>query len=239
MICLTFDTDHMTDAWMKEFLGRFPIPGEATFFCHRSLESLIASRHELGPHPFIENLSSWQQDFRALAATLSRTVSGTRPHSCVFSHMVGVDLGKMGYTYVSQSNHIYQTGLRPYRHPWGLWELPIYYMDNMDFWIPKNWPTLGHEPFSPRIIDAALADPESLYVFDMHPLHIALNTRSHSDYEAVKVRVLQEGMSPFDLAVGGRGARVFFEELCDGMRRVSEGSYTCMEALRRFGCVRG
>jgi hypothetical protein len=228
----------MPDAAMVEFLHRFPVPGRGTFFCHRYYSALEGLDHELAPHPFIDNLGTWRADLEALAGKLPVRPHGARPHSCVFSHMVGVALHEMGYRYVSQANNMYEPGLRPFRHPWGVWELPIYYMDNMDFWMSKNWPALGHQPFSPRIIEVALEREDSLFVFDIHPLHVALNTRGHEDYVSVKERIVTDGESPFRLSFEGRGTRVFFQELCEAMHRRNVESITCIQALERFGCLR-
>lgn len=237
MICLTYDTDHMSEIAMKEFLGRFPVPGRGTFFCHRAFAALAATDHELAPHPFIGSMTDWQPGLAALEAGLARKPKGVRPHSCVYSHEIGVALHRLGYAYISQANSMYQPGLKPFRHPWGVWELPIYYMDNMDFWMTKNWPALKHEPFSRRVIEVALADDEALFVFDLHPLHIALNTRSPEDYVSVKERILDEGTSPFDLTFGGRGVRVFYEELREAMERRNVRSHSCAQALQHFGCL--
>lgn len=103
-------------------------------------------------------------------------------------------------------------------------------MDNMDFCIAKNWTDLGHVPFDPDIIKKAV-DGEGLYVFDMHPLHVALNTRSFEDYAMVKDKILKEKISPFDLRFKGRGAGVFFEELCRAIRDSGQRSIACKEAL--------
>lgn len=230
MIVLTFDTDWMSEAALARFLREFPIPGTATFFCHQPFQCLAESGHELCPHPFITNLADWRDDLRKLTETVNPRARGTRTHSCVFSHMVGLGLYEMGFEYVSQANNLYQTGLRPFRHPWGVWELPIYYMDNMDFWTPVNWPGLDHRPFAPSWIAAAI-DSDALHVFDFHPLHIALNTTSPADYQNVKPRIIERQQSPFDCAVAGRGARVYFEELCSAMADAAAASSTCADAL--------
>lgn len=236
MICLTFDTDYMTDAAMRQFLATYPLPGCATFFAHDDLPSLFASGHEFGPHPFISDLGRWDADIDRLAALLPRRPVGTRAHSCVFSHMIGIGLHEKGYRYVSQAQQLFDPRPRPFRHPWGVWELPIYYMDNMDFWMPKNWPDIGHQPFASSVIEQALSG-DGLYVFDIHPLHVALNTRSHEDYVGVKDEIVKAGRSPFDLRFPGRGAGAFFEELCDRMRSREIRSYSCAEALAGLGCA--
>jgi len=230
MICLTFDTDWMTEADLAQFLEQFPIPGAGTYFVHRRFECLAGLQHEVCPHPFIENLSEWETGMQTLAASLGRPAAGVRTHSCVFSHMIGVSLHRLGYRYISQAQNLFEMGLKPFRHPWGIWELPIYYMDNMDFWMAVNWPDTGHRPFSPEVIRRAITG-ESLFVFDIHPLHVALNTRAPTDYTAVKDKIVREGVSPFELTYPGRGVRAFFEELCSAMREAAVTSATCTEAL--------
>jgi hypothetical protein len=240
MICLTFDTDHMTEESMERFLEEHPLPGSCTFFVHRPF-SLVkrlqgAGVHEVGPHPFVEHLPRWDDDEAAITECFAERPLGLRTHSCVFSHMIGIAMHDKGYRYVSQAHNIFQEGLRPFRHPWGIWELPIYYMDNMDFWFPKNWPALGHAPFGREVIARAVGSP-SLHVFDFHPLHIALNTKSHEDYGKVKDKILGGGASPFDLRGPGRGTAEFFAELCSAMREAGERSHSCLEALEHYGAA--
>ena len=236
MICLTFDTDWMTDDTLGRFLTEFSVPGQATFFCHDVFPSLEATRHEVCPHPFIADLSDWQGPLTHLTSRLGRPARGVRPHSCVFSHMIGVGLHELGFDYVSQAHGMYQPGLAPFRHPWGVWELPIYYMDNMDFWMRTNWPALAHEPFSPAWIEQSL-DDAGLYVFDFHPIHIALNTSSPDDYQRVKARIIDEHVSPFDLTFPGRGARTYFLELCETLTARGTQSHTCSQAIDQWAAA--
>lgn len=233
MICITFDTDHMSEEELKKFFDLYKIPGKATIFTHQYYPFLEDAVHEMAPHPLIENLLDWEPGLEALTSNFRRRPYGIRTHSCVFSHMVGISLYRMGYRYISQANNLFQNDLKPLRHPWGIWELPIYYMDNMDFWMSKNWGSLGHQPFCKNIIEQAITG-DSLYVFDFHPLHVALNTRSPADYCSVKDAVIKNGISPFSISFDGRGTAVFFEELCAALENTQQVSYTCSEALARF-----
>lgn len=233
MICITFDSDWMTEISMSRFLAEFNIPGKATFFLHQRFNCLAKTDNEIAPHPFITDLSDWRQNLGNLRDSIGSPATGIRPHSCVFSHEIGLGLKELGYKYVSQANNIYQDGLAPFRHPWGLWEMPIFYMDNMDFWMRKNWPSLDHTSFSRELIDRAISG-DDLYVFDFHPLHIALNTRTSDDYQAVKEQIIKDGKSPFDLAFSGRGARTFFIELCNAMAQNENYSNSCIDALNFF-----
>lgn len=236
MICLTFDTDHMTAKSLEKFLARYDIPGKATFFSHVFFDCLAKTHHEICPHPFINDLSKWQDSVTKITQKFSHQAKGIRNHSCVFSHMIGVDLKKWGYIYSSNIDNLFQTNIKPYRHAWGIWELPIYYMDNMDFWMLKNWDSNSHIAFRHNLIEQALSS-DYLFVFDIHPLHVALNTRSYEDYCAVKEKVIEENCCPFDLRFEGRGVAVFFEELCSALRSNNERSYSCIEALERMGCL--
>ncbi len=236
MICLTFDTDWLADADLARFLNEFPIPGKATFFMHDLLPSAHDSRHELCPHPFFDDLTCWQTVLAACRAKLPASPKGVRPHSCVFSHMIGVGLHNLGYRYVSQATNLFQCGLGPHRHPWGLWEMPIYYMDNMDFCFGRNWPAAAHRPFAEDVICNAISR-HGLYVFAFHPIHIVLNTRSFEDYELVKPKIVQERVSPFELTFPGRGTRTFFSELCLAMQAAGQTSYSCWDALEMLGCI--
>lgn len=238
MICITFDTDHMSQESLSRFLTEHvaKMPGTATFFAHSHFPELHRTNHEICPHPFISDLARWDDDVIHLECILPHRPAGIRPHSCVFSHMIGIGLRERGYKYISQAQNMYSAGLLPFRHPWGIWELPIYYMDNMDFWMSKNWPEQKHTPFNPEIIEKAISGDE-LFVFDIHPLHVALNTRSHDDYVKVKSRVVDLGESPFANSYAGEGVRTFFTRLCERMNEEKARSFSCLEALRHFGCV--
>lgn len=238
MICITFDTDHMSKENLSRFLDEYvsDMPGKGTFFIHSDFPELEHTDHEICPHPFIADLNKWDEDLIRLEGFLKNKPVGTRPHSCVFSHMIGIGLKDRGYAYISQTHDLYSTSLKPVRHPWGIWELPIYYMDNMDFWMSKNWPESNHEPFDQQIIERAINE-EGLFIFDIHPLHVALNTRSHEDYVAVKDLVVGQGQSPFAHSYPGTGARDFFGRLCSRMNQEGIRSYTCTEALHAYGCI--
>lgn len=231
MICLSFDTDHMTAEGIREFIRRYPLPGRATFFQHRRFEELETSNHEVCPHPLINDLNQWQDAIKQITDGMPSRPVGIRSHSCVYSHMIGIGLNSLGYKYASNVDRLFESGLEPYRQPWGIWELPIYYMDSMDFWFLNNWRGLRHLPFDPKVIRTALEN-DGLYVFDIHPVHVALNSNSPEQYARVKNRILSEGISPFELRSQGRGAGDFFEELCEAMERAGVRSHTCLEALQ-------
>ncbi len=140
---------------------------------------------------------------------------------------------RRGYLYSSVTAPLYQAGLRPYRHPWGVYELPIYFMDNMDYCMAQNWPDAHHRPRDQRLIRRAVED-RGLYVFDFHPIHILMNTRSQASYEQARSRVLQQGATWSEVRNPGEGVATFFMALCDAMRSAGVPSVTCLEALRAY-----
>jgi hypothetical protein len=233
MICLTFDTDYMLESDMEKFLRRFPIFGQATFFLWKPFSGVTWGNHELEPHPYLSQTRDWSYDTEELVKKLNIKPQGMRSHSCVYSHVFGVYLKKHDYVYTSMTTPLLQNNLCPYRHPWGIWELPIYYMDNMDFCMNQNWIDLDHIAFDVNIINRAIQG-DSLYVFDFHPLHIILNTRTYEDYSLVRDEIVEKGNSPFNYSFDGRGTRTFFLELCQAMLDCGKPSLTCLEALKQF-----
>lgn len=233
MICLTFDTDHLNSEDMSLFFSRYKWPGEATFFLWRPMLGVEWGNHEIEPHPFFRDGCAIQETLDKLVQQINIIPKGLRSHSCLFSHAVGLYLNNRGYSYSSNHALLFKEKPLPYRHPWGIWELPIYYMDNMDFTMSKNWPDLLHEPFSDIVIERALTD-NGIYVFDFHPLHVIMNTSSLDDYEKVKQSILNSSKSPFDIKFFGNGTEVFFDKLVAKMREHSLKSHTCLDALGVF-----
>ena len=235
MICLTFDTDYMSAVDMEKFLKYYLFPGKGTFFLWKNLDGVNWGEHEIEPHPYLSQTKPWLLELNDLVQSLKIAPKGIRTHSCVYSQAFGVQLKQQGYQYVSMSTPLLQQNLYPYRHPWGIWELPIYYMDNMDFCMPRNWPDVKYSPFDQNIINQALFG-KGLYVFDFHPLHIILNTRTFDDYESVKSELISAKKSPFECQdlFKGRGTRTFFQELCSSMESISTSSVTCLDALNKY-----
>jgi hypothetical protein len=171
MICLSFDTDHVDEARMREFLATVPVPGAGTFFCTHRYEALGAP-HELCPHPYLPDGADWDAELTSMRAAFPEA-RGWRAHSCVYSHMLAQRIAADGYAYASAYDQLGRVGLEPNREAWGVWHLPIYYMDNLDFSHGRFWPEGTHRPFDGDLITAALAH-EGIHVFDFHPVHLLL-----------------------------------------------------------------
>jgi hypothetical protein len=226
VICLSFDTDHLDEVRMQEFLATVRIPGDATFFCTHRYDCL-ATPHELCPHPFLERAHDWEAELLAKRTELPDAV-GWRSHSCIYGHLIAVRVAASRYLYASTQ---YQpvAATHPFREPWGLWQMPIYYMDNMDFSHSRFWPEVQHVAFAPEIIDVALAD-DGIYVFDFHPVHLMLNSTSADAYLARREAFLA-GQRVDALRCDGRGAGTFYDELCAKMEKAGASSTRMRDAL--------
>jgi hypothetical protein len=229
-IAITYDTDYMWEEDLLKFSSDFPILGKATYFLWKPFRNLSILNCELEPHPYFNQKKPWSDTIDEFENEWGKRGKILRPHSCVYSHMLGIELGKRGYLGISQATYIGISNITPYRHPWGIWELPIYYMDSMDFTMSFNWPELNHRPFDLNLIDRCI-DSESLFVFDFHPLHIALNTSDFNQYQGVKDKILKREVSPFNLSFKGKGTRFFYEELLNKMYTRNIQSLTCEEAI--------
>jgi hypothetical protein len=226
VICLSFDTDHLDESRMEEFLATVPLPGEGTFFCTRRYASL-GPPHELCPHPVLEEGGDWKQELAITRSTFPDAV-GWRSHSCIYSHLIAQRVAASDYLYAStQLDPLPPT--RPFREAWGLWHMPIFYMDNLDFSQSRFWPGVEHVPFAEEIIDRALAD-DGVYVFDFHPVHLLLNSTSAAAYFKRRDGFLA-GERLDALRCDGRGAGTFYGELCARMESDSVGSVRMRDAL--------
>jgi hypothetical protein len=230
LICLSFDTDHLDDERMREFVSEVAIPGAATFFCTRPYSALDSGTHELCPHPTLEPADDWSAELDAMAADFP-DARGVRTHSCIQSHMLSMDFKRRGYEWISAGDQLGRRGLTPYREVWGLWHVPIYYMDNMDFSAQDYWPD-APEPFDRGTLEATVKD-EGVYVIDFHPVHLLLNSASAEAYLSRRDRFLA-GESLDQLRCDGYGARSYYEDLVELMGGRGVKSTGISDALDRF-----
>jgi hypothetical protein len=181
-ISITFDSDHMSESSMRAFLKGANIPGAATFFCTQRYDCLSAEQntHEVGIHPVLDNTTDWGGYSGTLREQCGgATIVGARAHSLAYKQQYGVWLANNSFSYVSQTTLYYQSRIAPFWHPWGLWEMPIYYQDNADMDMAKT--VAGFEPLNEAWLEKAILS-DGLYVFAFHPVHIMLNTLAPEIY---------------------------------------------------------
>ena len=231
MISLSFDTDHMNEARMEEFLAEVKWPGGGTFFCTHPYRCLNRDRFELAPHPFLTGDRDWLAELKTKREEFPKAV-GWRAHSCVFSHTLAEWISCNGYVYASTHDCFGLQGIRPNQHLWGIWHVPIYYMDNLDFSRTRFSPSSKVQPFARSLIETACSS-DGFYVFDFHPIHLVLNTPNPEWYMAKRAAFLA-GEPVASLCYRGYGARSFFDDLVLAMREMACDSLPIVEGLRVF-----
>jgi len=230
MIALSFDTDWMAPEDLERFLEEYPFPGTGTFFLHCAYALEKLRRHELCPHPFPVAPEHWKPSIAKMLQDFGLTPTGVRTHSAIHSHFLELCLYELGFKYTSNTSRLFLDDTRPVRLAWGCWEMPIYYMDNLDLTMAKYWPSLDHKPLSREVLLRAL-DGDSLYVFDFHPLHVCLNTPTLEYYLRHQAQ-LKAGTSPFELQYSGRGVGTFFKEFAELMTVRNLPSVSLLQALQ-------
>ena len=157
---------------------------------------------------------------------------GWRSHSCVYSHLLAERIARDGYLYASTHEDMGRTGLAPYPETWGIWQMPIYYMDNLDMFRSRYWPSLDRPPFSPELLDAPLS-ADGIYVFDFHPVHLLLNTPDPEWYFERRAAFVA-GAPLVTLRHEGPGTRDFYDALCTRMSAAGVESVTMASALQPY-----
>lgn len=215
MICLSFDTDHMSEERMKEFLELFDLPGDCTFFCTQRYDCLEETDHETCPHPFLKEGADWQQELIAKRVEFPQAI-GWRSHSCVYSHLLASWLGSNEYQYVSIHDDFGKCGLEPMKQAWGVWSIPIYYMDTLDFSAKKHWGESAAAPFARELLIHSVTK-DGLYVYDFHPIHLLLNTPNPDYYFKMRDR-FRAHETIEHLSYDGYGTANFFHDLVKLMK---------------------
>jgi hypothetical protein len=235
MISLTFDSDWISNSQLETLALHETIPGSGTFFCTEHYEYFDKHKEmfEVSIHPTFDDFSKMHDLISDMRNAINPECTGFRAHSLAYTQMLGIYLNKNGFNYVSQATYLNKTGLTPYRHPWGIWEFPIYYMDSMDVTFSENWPDFFYKPFNPDIIDNAVkADDNELFVFDFHPIHLLLNTPDRMYYAKMKAKGA-ENLDESD-AYPHYGIRDFYVDLVKAMKNKGIESKSLIEIFKRL-----
>ena len=218
---------------MQEFLDNFPILGRGTFFCTQYFRALEGTGHELGPHPFLPEGGDWKRELKSMREKFP-DAKGWRSHSCILSHLLSEWLAANGYSYASVHDLFGCRAPAPHRLPWGIWHVPIYYMDNMDFSAVRFWGRDRWRAFDTELLETSCGG-EGVYVFDFHPIHLLLNT-PNAEFYLERRDDFRRGALIEDLVYRGYGTASYFADLQDIMRKRSTKSMTIVTHTSYVTC---
>ncbi|WP_156367079.1 hypothetical protein [Bosea thiooxidans] len=94
-ICLTFDTDHMSEKNMAGWLSETEIFGCATFYCGQRFDCLDETSHAQAPHPDFAGTTNFVEVIEKYQAMFPKSKTW-RSHSLMFSQSICVELFKRG-----------------------------------------------------------------------------------------------------------------------------------------------
>lgn len=192
MLCLTVDIDWAHDLVIHDTLSLIEQFGEkATWFVtHETpllIEILSSTGHELGIHPnFNPLLEGMPGNSLQILETLMELVPearALRSHSLTRSSKLSNFFRKVGITHESNiflPPHI-NSQIEAWRDYSGLIQVPIRWEDDV------------------RLIDDSIGEPvehlnrTNLFVVDVHPIHIYLNTLTIDDYENSRAHMQDPG----------------------------------------------
>lgn len=228
MLCITSDIDWAPDAVVADTLELLA-PVRATLFAtHETpiLRSRAAGQHAIGIHPNFLNTKDFAKEIDRLLDIYPEAL-GARCHH-YYQNSAVLDLfHQRGLEYDSNMVMFGAQGIRGFRHWNGVARLPVFWEDDVNALAGGSW--------RPDLFPMAdPADPEVLYVFNFHPVHVYLNTETMLRYEAAKpyykdAHKLREFRNP---EASGVGTRVFLKRLVDMVVRFGIPTMLMSEAAR-------
>ena len=206
----SIDTDWAHEEIIHDALKLFDeFSIKCTLFLTNGTEHLNTGSHELALHPNFSDINSLEDTIADISINLPESI-GIRSHTLFYTARLLPLYAKYGIRYDSNVVMYNMASVQPYRLTTSIWELPIFFMDNIHFWM---------NPFQ----DASfLFDPNTLNletdgikVFVFHPIHIYLNTDKMERYENIKTiyknpTKLKRFINPES---SGKGVRVFLKRL--------------------------
>jgi hypothetical protein len=210
MIGISFDVDWAPDEVIEDTLALLDEAGvRATLFATHPTPVLQRPlAHEVGIHPNFLPVTTAEA-----AATLDRLMAaypdaaGVRCHSYHQSSPILEMFVQRGLRYDSNLVMLGCRGLRPFRHWNGMTRLPVFWEDDVNCIVGGSW--------EPAELD--LDEPDSLFIFDFHPVHVFLNTESLARYEAARPHYHDPGelRRHANPETSGIGTRVFLRRLLE------------------------
>jgi len=183
MIALSFDLEWSPEPVIRDLLSLLhKAEVKATFFVTHDSESLRSESNnelfEFAIHPNFSDLSTGEQTLKDILEIVPQA-KGARAHSCLNSfHLVDL-YARSGLLYVSDYYLHLQPRISVLPSLSGIVHLPIYFMDNIYLEINSTDSRLFE-------LESLGLEKNGLKIFDFHPIHIYLNTRSLTVYESAK-----------------------------------------------------
>ena len=186
MVVLTFDIDWAPD-YMLEYLYK-EISREdvkATFFLTHSSQMVkkIINNYDFGIHPNITDLTKAKEQTLQIKKLFPPTKK-IRAHKLITNSQIMKIWSEMKFRIVSNYLMLGYRSISPIQLPFGLKEVPIFFMD--DLWVYGGMNTLDQEQIK------EIADSKSIFVFDFHPVHIYMNTCELKTYDKIKNNMSDE-----------------------------------------------
>jgi hypothetical protein len=225
VIAISFDVDWAPDAAIEQTLEILEHAGvSATIFATHATPVLNGlGGHEVGIHPnfLAGGRERWAPAVDELLDVYPEA-RGTRSHAYHTNTPILDLFVDRGLLYDSSILMLGQPSIRAFRAHNGLIRLPVFWEDD-DNWTSGEW--------YPETLE--IDDPDALFIFDLHPIHVFLNTESAERYKAAKpyyqnAERLRKYVNPES---SGTGSRVFLKRL---LERPADDFVTLIDIARHL-----
>ncbi len=230
-IGITLDIDWVSDEVIKyvvDLLDEYQI--KATLFAtHESafLKSLLIKdkKYEIGVHPNFTSSNDWNEIIRDLKNIYPDAI-GVRSHGLTQSSIIHGLFIENNLKYEVNTYIPLREGLYPYRRPVGQGKemicIPFYWEDDCHFFN-----------YSSFDLSQLRLDKKGLKIYNFHPIHIFMNTKSNEHYESYKQFYHQLEVL-MDSRWKGKGIGTLFVELLQYLNKNRIPTYTCKEIYEEY-----
>lgn len=198
VFCLTSDIDWASEEVIKyshRLISEFRVP-ITYFITHPSpyISALVDSGDvDVGIHPNFLGGSSQGSTFEEVinyCVKLAPEAKGFRCHKYFEVDDTNDALFERGFRYDSNLCTLLEPGLRPFVHRSRLVRFPIFFEDGA--YVKYGL------PFDPHFVVNKLMSAPGIYIFNVHPIHIALNTPDFAYTRSVKDSLSQSEYRQID-----------------------------------------
>lgn len=228
-IGITLDIDWVSDTIIKysiDLLEKYQI--KATLFAtHESgfLKSLSKNKYEIGIHPNLTNNNDWGKAIQDLRNIYPDAI-GVRCHGLTQSSDIHGLFINNGLKYEVNTFIPLREGLSPYCRPRGNGEnmvcIPFYWEDDGLF--------LNSSIFD---ISRLGMNKKGLKIYNFHPMHVFMNTKSSEHYGSYKQFYHQPDVL-MEYRWKGKGIGTLFIELLQYLKDSRTATYTCKEIYEEY-----